>query len=158
MIPQLARSCSNNSNKYLLFNLQLKLCLCLRQIYDNYFISQFQVGICLDQIPVAEAVLIGAEQELSVVLQIPVHIKVSHLHPACQLEPVGESVVRSNLQHTFPRNMLSIQSRRSPSYLKRYRTYFSQQDLRAPLCAAAQTLPRAGWWSWRWPALLRSWY
>lgn len=46
-------------------------------------ISQFEVRICLDQIPVSEAVLVNAEQEVDVVLQIPVHVEVRYLDPAC---------------------------------------------------------------------------
>lgn len=36
-------------------------------------------------------------------------------------------------------------------------TCSSQQGWRAPLCAGVRTPPRAGWWIWRWPELLRSW-
>lgn len=50
-------------------------------------VSQFKIRIRLDQVPVPEAVLINAQQELQVVLLVPVHIKVGDLDPACQLEP-----------------------------------------------------------------------
>lgn len=52
-----------------------------------YLISEFEVRVGLDQIPVAKAVLVDAEQQLNVILQIPVDIKVSYFHPARQLEP-----------------------------------------------------------------------
>lgn len=50
--------------------------------------------------------LVDAEQELNVILQIPVYIKVSHFHPARQLKPGRSKVLvvlihnrTSNLQH-----------------------------------------------------------
>jgi len=57
-------------------------------------VSEFKVRIRLDQIPVAKAVLIDTEQELHVLLQLPVEVKVGDLHSACQIEPVGNGVVK----------------------------------------------------------------
>lgn len=48
-----------------------------------------EVRIRLYQIPVAKAVLVDAKQELSVILQIPLHIKVGDFHPTSKLEPKG---------------------------------------------------------------------
>lgn len=56
---------------------------------DIYLISEFKVRIRLDQIPVAKAVLVNTKQELNVILQVPVDIKVGYLDPARQLEPAG---------------------------------------------------------------------
>lgn len=58
--------------------------ICIKK--DICLFCQFKVGIGLDQVPVSKAVLINAQQELQVVLLIPVHIKVGNLDPACQFE------------------------------------------------------------------------
>lgn len=53
---------------------------------DICLVSQFKVGISLNQVPVSKAVLIDAQQQLQVVLLIPVDVKVGDLGPARQLE------------------------------------------------------------------------
>lgn len=128
---------------------------------DIYLISEFKVRIRLDQIPVAKAVLINTKQELNVILQVPVDIKVGYLDPARQIEPAGNRdspflicCTDALSTHLILNTTLSLGSLLHQQWDL---TYFSRQGWRALLCAEAQTLPHAGWWTWRWPALPRSW-
>lgn len=67
------------------------------QIPDIYLINQPEVRIGFDQIPVAETVFIDTKQELNVILQIPVYIKVGDLDPAGQRKPVDNRALLTQM-------------------------------------------------------------
>lgn len=75
---------------------------------DIYLVCQFKVRICLDQIPVSEAVLINAKQEQNVVLLIPVHVEVGNLDPAGQLKPAANTDLSYIMCDTKQSAMLTL--------------------------------------------------